>query len=134
MAEITIEEGNKLIAEFMGGTVLPSGICKGYTKISIPDWAFRLYNFDTLKIGGYDYHSSWDWLMPVVERIGHNNFDISIHLYIETNNGKKYNVRSCLIEDSYKGEIELRNSEELTITATWKTVIQFIQWLNSQSK
>jgi len=54
------EENNKLIAEFMG---------PDYTKRQIPDWAFSKYDFDTLKYGGYDYKTSWDWLMPVIDKI-----------------------------------------------------------------
>lgn len=62
-------EGNKLIAEFMGGKVREDGTVSGYSKMPIPKWAKREYNFDTLRVGGYDYHTSWDWLMPVVGKI-----------------------------------------------------------------
>lgn len=91
MTREEIIEGNKLIAEFMGGEVNENGTCIGYTKMQIPDLAFRTYNFDSLKIAGYDYHSSWDWLMPVVENIDllHFNekqyFEIDVQQFMDNN-------------------------------------------------
>lgn len=61
-------EGNKLIAEFMGGRVTAIGTCKPYPS-DLPHWAKQLQDFDWIKIGGYEYHSSWDWLRPVIEKI-----------------------------------------------------------------
>jgi len=57
------EESNKLIAEFMGWEIsighegmydLPDGLSKDY---------------HSLKPGYMKFHTSWDWLMPVVEKI-----------------------------------------------------------------
>ena len=61
--------GNKLIAEFMGASLRDDLTCRSYPIMQIPQWAFKIYNFDTLKVGGYDYATSWDWLMPVVQKI-----------------------------------------------------------------
>ncbi len=69
MTQNEILSGNRLIAEFMGGTVTPIDTCVNYTHMSIPHWAFVESDFDTLKVGGYGYAKSWDWLMPVVEKI-----------------------------------------------------------------
>ena len=52
--ETQIIEGNKLIAEFM--------------EFPTAETAGRI-NDDAAK-----YHSSWDWLMPVVEKIGKSDF------------------------------------------------------------
>lgn len=76
----------------------------------------------------------FNWLMPVVDKIGFLNFDVMVHLYVESKNGKKYNIRRCLIEDSYKGEISIDERDELPIIAMWKAVIKFIQWHNTQTK
>lgn len=51
---------NKLIAEFMG--VFHQGI---FPPVTIGE---QMYTLDELQ-----YHTSWDWLMPVVERIGDEN-------------------------------------------------------------
>ena len=52
---------NKLIAEFMGG-VMHEGL------MSLPN-DNNLYNIDCQ----LHYHTSWDWLMPVVEKIMWDN-------------------------------------------------------------
>ena len=49
-------EDNKIIAEFM--EVLHQGI---FPPVTIGE---RMYTLDELQ-----YHTSWDWLMPVVEKI-----------------------------------------------------------------
>jgi len=58
------EESNKIIAEFMGMVFYPK------TSIHFPKGTFE----DREGIGhcaekGTPYNSSWDWLMPVVEKI-----------------------------------------------------------------
>lgn len=62
-----IVENNKLIAEFMG-------LYKGfhafeYESGQIPEWAEKEES-NTLFLTDLKYHNSWDWLMPVVEKIG----------------------------------------------------------------
>ena len=66
MTDKEIIEGNKLIAEFMG---------LNYEDVVKDIW----YNYQQLGYRNSDfmnfpenykfYHSSWDWLMPVVEKI-----------------------------------------------------------------
>lgn len=48
---------NGLIAEFMGGKYFPNGI---YSAWRFPDGS---------RPSVLAYHKSWDWLMPVVEKI-----------------------------------------------------------------
>ena len=55
-----METNNKLIAEFMGGQkVLPDR-----DVYNMPTHNNLCYGLDEMK-----YHTSWDWLMPVVEKI-----------------------------------------------------------------
>lgn len=62
---INTVEGNKLIAEFLGGKLVDDG------------WNFCLSDFGINVIGGYGFYksfdlkfnSSWDWLMPVIYKI-----------------------------------------------------------------
>jgi hypothetical protein len=69
-------ETNKLIAEFMGGTLssVPNLInlpqTRGDANIHsvkgsgmLPNGTYSVHRLNELK-----YHSSWDWLMPVVEK------------------------------------------------------------------
>lgn len=53
-----INEGNKLIAEFMGGKLID-------IYYDIPNLPLAVYNKDCLS-----YYSSWDWLMPVCIKLG----------------------------------------------------------------
>jgi len=55
MSEQEITEGNKLIAEFMGGAI------KGNIVTFNGGWE----NNNQHWITGLQYHTSWDWLMPV---------------------------------------------------------------------
>jgi hypothetical protein len=112
------EGDNKLIAEFMG---------ESYTKRQIPAWAFRLYDFDTLPYAGYEYHTSWDWIMPVVEKIENEGFDSRIHGY-NSDGGFL-----CDFVDFENNEASCSTSYESKIEAVYKAVVQFITWYNSQT-
>lgn len=95
---IDVESGNKLIAEFMG---------------------VRWNNEPNSSIET-KYHSSWDWLMPVVEKI---------------NSGWKYDViifrTSCHINDELQVIVESNiGKDEKLIDCVWQAVIKFIQWHN----
>lgn len=62
-----ITENNKLIAEFMGATWF------GHSMENPKPWWIinsKEYYSEDLK-----YHTSWDWLMPVVEKIGRKDCD-----------------------------------------------------------
>ena len=63
-----MQDNNKLVAEFMGDTFYPE----------VQHWYDSHGSFigDALK-----YHTSWDWLMPVVEKIE----NISGELILSTN-------------------------------------------------
>jgi len=67
---MNIEDGNRLIAEFMGG---------------IPTKSLNTETWDIPNMNGYQfvlfYHSSWDWLMPVLEQI-RNTDDVTIDIEI----------------------------------------------------
>ncbi len=115
MNEKEISEGNKLIAEFMGYefTQTPDcGILGGNKFTKLPKKSneppFTVYH-------GWcppNYNSSWDWLMPVVEKIEIDRCKFSI----EKNKCKIWAV----------GTFE----SDTTIKATWIAVIKFIEWYN----
>jgi hypothetical protein len=112
---MSIEEGNKIIAEFMGGVLCdyPDGMFPGEKGYQFPNPVYRTsptwWNKHSLM-----YDKSWDWLMPVVEKIK----------AIPTKDGteliKKIDqiVHSlCLIR----------------IGITHKLCAEFFQWYNSQT-
>jgi len=73
---------NKLIAEFMG--------------VVFHDDENQYYNADGLHIGNtLQYHTSWDWLMPVVDRIEQVNQGVPqqmLHLSLYSTIDEVYNA------------------------------------------
>lgn len=138
MSEVNVIKGNKLIAEFMGGKPknhplgcgnmgykFPVLIGKGSTLGA--DW----YSYDALK-----FDTSWDWLMPVVEKIE------SIGATWVQINGRHcdiwnyFDVREVLrngdsVEETRK--FKVRGNGKTKIEATYSAVLQFITWYNNNS-
>ena len=104
-----IIEGNKLVAEFDGWVI----------DNSFPD-KDRTY----IKNGGieldttFKYHTSWDWLMHVVEKIESLGYDFEFK-----KQGKFTNVR-------FKGIIDYNCKRYDNITAIYNAVVEFIKWYN----
>ena len=113
-------EGNKLIAEFMG--VKPvDGFYNGWElhKAGLP------FSYGAMGNGTSDpkFHSSWDWLMPVVEKVESLGFETSIyHLPQVLNTVKIISGRNDVIGVNRKTKIE----------ATWLAVTEFIKWYNER--
>ena len=109
-------EGNKLIAEFMG---IESYEANGYTN-----FVYEKNNHRTDV--DLSYHDSWDWLMPVVEKI-------------ENVYTKKYKS-GFIVRIEYKDifVMTLDTSEELIICdqsdskleGVYWTCVKFIKWYN----
>lgn len=104
-AALSRMEGNKLIAEFM----CPNSI--------------RARDFFGGK--GSKYHSSWDWLMPVVEKINKLNKMVSINLWSEMN------ATECKIYNWELGAPYQETECEEPIKAVWSCVVEFIKWYNN---
>lgn len=95
-----ILEGNRLIAEFEGRI---NKLCH-YNNTSSP----------------YNYEKSWDWIMPVVERIDSRTpYDPCVTI--------EYNWCSIkMLNGGFNIEV-VGNSR---IEATYKAVVEFIKWYN----
>jgi hypothetical protein len=113
MTEKEINEGNKLIAEFMGFRVFDKRYPRNH-GIGAPEAEWRDCIVQKTK-----YHSSWDWLMPVVEKIEglENSDDYEVDIF----------SNCCDIG----GIIEAVGKTK--IDATYKAITQFIQWYNTQN-
>lgn len=85
-----IMKENKLIAEFMQ---------KGSKSLGIYDFDGCHYRLDELK-----FHTSWDWLMPVVESI-FERLDSRDNSATEI---KKYMLLCCL-DETYNAVVEFIN-------------------------
>lgn len=98
---------NKLIAQYMGGKILqqesismPHG---SGTEIEVETWSVPEEtpnrDYDSSKMGFFKYHNSWDWLVPVIQKI-EKDFNVSI-------------LKDCPVP--------------LTIDCTYDTVGEFIE-------
>ena len=83
---MNITENNKLITEFLG-------------------WHSRKFEEDEL-----DFHTDWNWLMPVIEKI----LDISLNLDTME---MYYNITDSIPK----------------IEQTHKEVVEFIKWYNNEN-
>lgn len=117
MKEQEVIEGNKLIAEFMGfETIIHDGkLCRKR------HWT----NEST------EYHSSWDWLMPVVEKI-ENSLKLKYEVEIGNNlYAVNENLYRCIIHDAGNAfHLELESNSKAE--SVWLAVTKFIQWYNQQ--
>ena len=121
--ELTREEiikGNRIIAEFMGGIVQRDYTCKPYPQ-EIPKWAYVQNDFDTFKVGGFFYHLSWDWLMPVVFKVTQDIESVKILI---GNVGGYCKVEAMNWRFSNAGQDHILN--------VWKTVVNAIRQYNSE--
>ncbi len=107
---MTTEEGNKLIAEFMG--VKPTNVNE--QVYNIPE--FGCMHFTQMK-----YDSSWDWLMPVYRKTA------EIGLWMMTNGYDK-----AWIEKGKEIEYAILTEETPQRAAT--LIAQLIEWYNQQQK
>jgi hypothetical protein len=101
---INIEEGNKLIAEFLGA------VCdRGF--IFFTEHPFCCYSYELF------YHKSWDWLMLVVERI----FKIKSIYFVTF--GMQDDEKNYMVRFLGHG---LHQAATL-IESTWLAVVDFIK-------
>ena len=111
MEQKEIIEGNKLIAEFMGAAKSWYGDYMIFT-VDNPQYTGKINHSDI------KYHSSWDWLMPVVEKIKKLGWQFQLNSYEVSNEAAFIN-----------GENFIRNTSWSTpLLATYNTVIDFIKW------
>ena len=133
MSEQEIIEGNKLIAEFMGLRQIPINLygnekCYYFyfpssdnyelTQEEIQKESFDILNY-AWSIYNLSYHLSWDWLMPVVEKIWKIVNNRESIFYFET----------------FEGHLiaPIKNTGS-NIVDCWLACVVFIKWYNSCQK
>ena len=131
-----IIEGNKLIAEFMGITRGIDNYYNGMTddkgSNEFPCWVYP----DGKKFTHLYYHYSWDWLMPVVEKMCKIK---CMWDNVEPHELDTYYPRTFgMLNAETKRPMVRINSNPLfeadtLIGATWLAVINFITWYNQQN-
>jgi hypothetical protein len=96
---LEIEANNKLIAEFMNGNVKKGGIVDINPN-------FAPSNIEGYNITNSRYNSSWDWLMPVVEKIESEGYFVDVKTKMcsisrdNKGNSDSYLVKAIFGDDS----------------------------------
>jgi len=117
-------KNNKLIADFIGASKTSN--CKD-NEMFIPGQT--ICRIDTIELGkGHilKFHKSWDWLMPVVEKIESEFCSSNIHYYSAGMMKQEYVVEFL----GYNIDYDNSQYDKSKIKAVYKAVIKFIKWYN----
>lgn len=125
MTQQEILEGNKLIAEFMGATFNEDGTYDEYpNEMRGEVWGNKIDNF--LK-----YHESFDWLMPVVEKIEALEEGCEYFVQIQ---GYLCCISTMVNHNWPKDKLVLSEvghpQGKSKLDSTYQAVLQFIKWYN----
>jgi len=128
------KENNKLIAEFLFPEMLDKkAIEKNGLEIGknmIQKMGVYLNDYSNSR-----YHTSWDWLMPVVEKIWNLGYSVDIlslrRIHIHRND-------NGLIDSQPEYDEELRGRTSLyhnhsNISCLYEAIAEFIEWHNKQT-
>jgi hypothetical protein len=99
-----IVEGNKIIAKF--------------DELDLPNYTDKGW------VDACKYHTSWDWLIPVLEKIESLEYDTHIILTHQSNNKPPF-IPVLLIGHSKSYEKDYSKIETV-----WTAVVEFIKWYN----
>ena len=126
----TIEEKNRMIAEFLG--------CYKYPENSFDNvWSYEIYgHIDFVDDGEYEkhfylpaemkFHDSWEWLMPVLKKIrGIEDGMLVERIDFMPNDGIAIHIigAASIIVDA-------DGSVDGDKVATYEAAVQFIEWYN----
>lgn len=114
MTQKEILEGNRLIAEFMGG------IYKSDRFVIDDGWVFLPFH-NMQQIKRLKYNSSWDWLIPVYNKF---TSDLDIAWKITSKGVFIHNHNN-----GYNSLFEV-NCPENVIVDAYRGAVNFIKWYN----
>ena len=110
-----METNNKLIVEFLEWDVLND---MAYSKITKGKW---------VELNKLKFHTSWDWLMQVVEKIESikiETYKVRVDIYFNC----------CQINPTHWEQlISIYGNKETKIEAVYNACIEFIKWYNENS-
>jgi hypothetical protein len=107
-----VQEGNKLIAKFMGGKTWNNDIFLFPVGESPLEHQSEMAKY-------FKYHSSWDWLMPVVEKINEIFAPLTTPLIVTTAGVFLTKIHNAICEV----DIKLAHSE----------IVSALKWYNAQN-
>jgi len=129
MTEQEILDNNKLIADFMSVPCTQGNDPKVWRDLPCPFYggAGSTWNYNSIPklLPQIKYHSSWDWLMPVV---------ININLLEDWRFDVNIKTMDCDITDEHTNKIIVECSCEYEccelINSVYNAVVKFIKWYN----
>ncbi len=99
------------------------------TRLSVEEGNALIEQF--MKIGAHNYLDSWNFLMPVVERINEiDNRKFNLEIYYK--DARLTSGADDLTFPNGMPRGAISASAKTTIEAVWSVVTQFIQWYNNQ--
>ena len=113
------KENNKIIAEFMN-----LNLYKSFWYKSNIATEKQICKENNLK-----FHSDWNWLMEVVEKI--ESIEYGIYQVDILQEGCKILERCRLLIDKRVGKLE---SDTTKIESVYLACVEFIKWYNNQNK
>lgn len=127
---IGVGDGNELIAVFMG-------LEKDFNENKNGgQWEYLIDGY-WLPVRKMKYHTSWDWLMPVVEKINKDGkFRVRILFDANGTNG----IYGCYIDkvewiNNYLQDERISGYSNIDspIESVYKAIVKFIKWYNLQN-
>jgi hypothetical protein len=111
MTEQEVIHGNKLIAEFM--EIPPCDRCEGCGMYKFGGGIFYTPQ-------GMWYNASWEWLMPVIEKIEGDGYTFKIcRRRVEVDKDGEHPPHPLIL-----------SKEETKIKSAYSAAVRFIQWRN----
>jgi len=117
---------NELIAEFMGWSI--SNIDE-FGRESPYKFAKKEIQYKMVDVCDLKFRTSWDWLMPVVEKIGEIGYQTTLY----TDHQPSLNGHEFSIYDTGH-TVDIGDTSKDLITCIYATVVEFIKWYNTQPK
>ena len=122
---MNILENNKLIAEFMRMKKI-DGFTTSLSGMQVSASGYE-HDGEFVLLEDLQFHSSWDWLMPVVDKI-HNTGVVTDICF-------GYDMGYFTIEAETEQETRMFEGHQnhgKPIDCVYKAVIEFMQWYNEQ--
>ena len=140
--ENKVNEGNRTLAQFMGGTIVSSkkyemphgsnteGVLEKWGGLSgIPS-----HDQELAELGIFRYETSWSWIFPVIDKIESLGFCVSIHRrgiqIVKYDKDRRFEATDLIIDedflDDYTGEVK-------RLTA-WDCCVSFVDWYTKKNQ
>ena len=129
---------NKLIAEFMDFPTQRDAVDNGTIAYYVGESIMHTNNtnnqndYDVFHPEDMQFHTSWDWLMPVVEKINNTTDEFGNEMDFQIGNGFVW-VDHPIGNRIYFSGNEIDHKKEPMIDKVYKAVVEFIQWYNQKN-